>query len=405
MRKQLIVAVLLVASAVAWGDDIAPSLRWFINAERATDHDINLRRGETVVLEPTFRNYTVPINLTAAHLVVLRYKPTTATNWYYTATGSVYNATGGVAQVRWTSAQEAIYSSYSYEIAVQSTDSMLLRSYGTISLTPGVAVDGSTSAAPAAVTSIDWATVEHSNVGAAPFLSGFDTADLEAFDATLTNGTADLDINTLNVRGSFTASAAGLSNWPSLLVTNVIDGGTTGGSGTVERDGNTITITFPAGAEGEIEETNRLLWVVGGETIGYVDTNGITMVKGSLQLFEDDLNCNVRAYDGSESVPSISFYASPSIGWYRKSLWGSYAWAYTHNSNDVFYLAADGIYMAGTNIVQGYTVKATSGFEVGSDAGLTTNITVVTSVLTNSAGSVTGLVEQALNFHGGILVP
>lgn len=444
MLKRLTMLFILIAAPVL--ADIDPVLRWYVDVERPAKYDISLRRGETAILEPIFRNYGAAIDLTAAHLVVLRYKPSSATNWYYVATGTVHSATGGVVQVRWTSAQEATNSSYSYEIAVQSTEAMLLRSWGTITLTPGVASDGSTSSTPTAVTSIDWATVDHSNVGAAPFLSGFDTADLEAFDDTLLNGAADLDIDTLNVRGAMTGSANGLTNFPTTLITNIVNAGTSGTTGGISRVDGTVSITFPVGggggtggstnlagltdvtitdptqgqtltydetlggwtnaaASGESQSTNRLLWVVNGETIGYVDTNGITMVKGSLQLYEEDLNCNVRAYDGSVAVPSVSFYASPTLGWYRKSFAGSYVWAYAANSNDVIYLAQDGLYTASTNSINGFIVSAASAFKAGGSTGITTNFTVITSVLTNESGSVTGTVSRTLNFKGGILVP
>lgn len=437
--------VILVAALVSVAHaDVAPELRWYVDVERPAKYDLNLRRGETVVLKPYYRNYGAAIDLTPAHLVVLRYAPASATNWYYVATGSVANATGGIASVTWNSAREATNNTYSYEIAVQSTDSMLLRSWGTITLTPGVASDGSTSAAPTAVTSIDWATVDHSNVGAAPFLSDFDTADLEAFDATLLDGTADLDLGTLIVRGDLTASASGLTNWPTLLVTNVVNGGTSGSTGQVARTGGTITLTFPVGggsggsssltgltdvvvndvsqgqtltwdetlgawtngaASGEGLGTNRLSWVVGGETIGYVDTNGITMLKGSLQLFEEDLHCNVFAYDGSKTAPSIAFYSQPSNGWYRKSYDGDYAWALAHNGNDVMYLHRYGLYNYSTNTIQSYYFDVTGAMRVGGTNALTTNFTVITSVLTNESGAVTGVVEKTLNFQKGLLVP
>jgi hypothetical protein len=443
--RLILIAVFCLIAVVAPASDITPALRWFVDVERPAAKNHNLRRGETVDLQPTFRNYGEQMDLAGAHLVVLRYRATDATTTdYLIATGSVMSATSGVANVRWNSAMESSNSTYSYEIAVQATDSMLRRAYGTISLTPGIAVDGSTSSTPVEVTSIDWATVDNSNVGEAPFLSGFDTADLEAFDATLLDGTADLDVNSIEAN-SIVGPASGLSDWPDVVVTSVVNNGTSGLTGQVSRTAGAIFITFPTGgsgeggssslagltdvavtnvaqgqtlvydeilgawtngvASGESSSTNRLTWVVGGETIGYVDTNGITMLKGSLQLFEEDLNCNVRAYDGSAAAPSVSFYASPSIGWYRKSIGGGYAWAYAHSSNDVLYLTKDGILGAGTNTVTFYKVKASSAFEANGNTGRTTNFTYITSVLTNGSGSVTGVVENALNFVGGILVP
>jgi len=425
--------------------DITPELRWYVDVERPAKYDLSLRRGETVNLEPTFRNYGTAIDLTAAHLVVLRYAPANATNWYYVTTGTVHSATGGTVQVTWSSACEATNNTYSYEIAVQSTTAMLMRNWGTITLTASVAADGSTSAAPTAVTSIDWATVDHSNIGAAPFLSDFDTADLSAFDATLTNGTADLDVDTLIVRRVLTASAAGLTNFPTTLVTNVVNGGTSGTTGAVSRTDGTVTLTFPLGgggsggstnldglsdvtvttptqgqtltydeilggwtngaASGEGLGTNRLTWVVGGVTIGYVDTNGITMLQGSLTLYEEDLHCNVLAYDGARTAPSVAFYAQPKMGWYRKSYEGDYAWAFAHNSNDVLFAHQNGLTMSGTNGISSYYFQPVGAYRVAGTNGITTNLSVITSVLTNESGVVTGLVSQTLNIRKGIILP
>jgi hypothetical protein len=141
---------------------------------------------------------------------------------------------------------------------------------------------------------------------------------------------------------------------------------------------------------------------VGGQTIGYVDTNGITLLKGSLQLYEEDLNCNVRAYDGSKNAPSVSFYASPLIGWYRKSYLGDYAWAFASTSNDVLYLHRNGGTLSGTNVWQSYYFNSTGAYRHNGTNGGTTNITVITEVLTNGSGSVTGTVSQVLHFRGGL---
>jgi hypothetical protein len=268
---------------------------------------------------------------------------------------------------------------------------------------------------------------------------------ITALYAPLTNGTADLDIDTLRVRGALTASAAGLTDFPTSQVSSVINGGTSGLTGSVSRIGGAVTIVFPTGggggggstnlsglsdvtvtspsqgqtlvydetlagwtngaASGEGLGTNRLTWVVGGETIGYVDTNGITMLKGSLQLYEEDLHCNVQAYDGARTAPSISFFAQPKMGWYRKSYGGDYAWTFAHNSNDVMFLHQSGLTLASTNGIGAHFFEPTGAFRANGTNGITTNLSVITSVLTNGSGVVTGLVSQTLNIRKGIILP
>ena len=412
----LFCAVLYVPCALLLADDIAPKIRWYVDTERPAKADMSFRRGETVVMEPIFRNYGNPIDLTAAHLVIFRYRPSILiTGNYMVITGSVANATSGIVNVRWTTAHESTNSTYSYEIAVQATDAMLLRSWGTMYLAPGIGDTGTTGAAPVAINSIDWARVDHSNIGAAPFLSTFNTDDIWAYLATLTNGTAALDVYSINARTPYQGSASDLTNFPAYLartndltpnsITNVSKGVEEAG-GRIEQVGeHAVVVHFPIVASGETLSTNRLYWAVEGQVIGYVDTNGITMLKGSIQLYDDDLNCNVRAYDGSKQEPSVSFYSSRALGWYRKSYNGDYAWAFAHNSNDVLYLDRSGLTMYSTNRISAYAMNVGGAYRWGDTNGMTTNLTVITSVLTNESGVVTGLVNQTLNFRGGILLP
>jgi hypothetical protein len=406
-------ALLLIShppSAIS--SDIAPTLRWYVDTEKLAKQDLLIRRGETVDLQPTYRNYGDPIDLTPAHLVIFRYRPTTSTNLssYYVITGQVAVATGGVVNVRWNTANEATNSSYVYEIAVQSTDAMLVRSYGNLLLQQGIANVGATSTVPAAVLSIDWATVDHSNIGAAPFLSTFSIADLEAFDATLTNGAAQLHVHSITSDVPYYGSATNLYDFPSYLarvgdltpnsVTSVVKG-VDEAVGRLERvDEHTVSVHFPIVGEGEIQTTNRLYWVVDGVAVGYVSTNGITMLHGSLQLYEDDLNCNVRAYDGAAAAPSMTFYSAPLDGWYRKSIAGGSGWAYAHNSNTVAVIYDDGWLLYGSRKFTGYGAElsycnVTAAYQVNGTNGLTTNINVI----------VAGGATQTLHFVGGLLLP
>jgi len=429
--------VLAVGIAV-FAADLATSERWDVKTENLSPHAIEIRRGETRYIEPTFLNYGSPLDLSAANTVVMNYKYPGMTGAVYAVTGSVLNATSGVVRVRWTSACAGTNKLYNWDMPISGSSGTIVRAYGTLRITDSVADNGDTNATPREYTTIDFATCNLLNVGLAPFLSSYDISSILNFNEACTSGVANLDINNLTVRGSLTGSAANLTNFPDILLQDILNGGTSGTTGQIIRTGNSQTIIFPVGgggggvsyltnlldcvisdpqsgdtlgyngtnwynkSSGESLSTNRLTWVVGGQTIGYVDTNGITMLKGSLQLFEEDLNCNVRAYDGSKTAPSVSFYASPLVGWYRKSYAGNYAWAFAHSSNDIFYLHSQGMTMAGSNKVTSYYFNTSGAYQFAGTNGGTTNITVITGILTNETGSVTGLVSQVLRFKGGL---
>lgn len=417
--------------------DLASYERWDINPAKLSPRNIEMRRGETRYIEPTFG-----LDLTDANTVVMNYKSAGMVGGVYCVTGAVINATSGVVRVRWTAACESTNDLYTWDMPISGSSGTIIRAYGTIRLMDSVADTGDTNVAPRTFSTLDFATVNLLNVGLAPFLSSYDVSDFTAFLAACQDGTANLDINNLTVRGPIIGSAAAMTNFPTNVVQEVINGGTTGTTGSVSRTGNSITITFPLGGGGgggvsyltnlldvvilnpatgdtiyyngtnwvnrsqtESLTTNRLTWIIGGQTIGYVDTNGIHMVKGSLELFEEDLNCNVRAYDGSRTAPSVSFYASPLVGWYRKSYLGNYAWTFAHTSNDVMYLHSAGATMAGTKVMSSYYFDSAGAYRMNGTNGGTTNFTFITSILTNESGAVTGTVTKTMAFRGGVFLP
>lgn len=96
--------------------------------------------------------------------------------------------------------------------------------------------------------------------------------------------------------------------------------------------------------------TNRLAWVVNGQTVGYIDTNGLTMLQGTLQLYQSDLNCNVRLYDGSRISPSITPAGhTNSCGLFIKGYNGSYSFAWSQSGNEIGVLSALGITLSSSN--------------------------------------------------------
>ena len=184
-------------------NDIAPIKAWTVTPDEQNSYAIPLIQGETVILQPTFDG----LDLSGAAAVALRYRPIGASGWHYVAPGTIHNATGGVVRVRWNSAIEGTNTAYQYEIAVQSQDAMLLRSFGTITVRPSLS--GSSTSMPTRVTTFDWATVDHVNIGSAPFLSEVALAPFSSFWASLTNGTADINVRSILVDGQPIGSGGG----------------------------------------------------------------------------------------------------------------------------------------------------------------------------------------------------
>jgi len=144
MKRILMALAMLLPGVCAIAQDIAPVLRWSVVVTNYQGHDLQLRRGETVWLEPTFlwaTNATatnVGFNLAQATDVILRYRAPVAGAPYYAVTGSVYDAENGIVRVRWTPAAETKHDLNSYEIAVLSSSSVLVRCFGQMMLNQSV---------------------------------------------------------------------------------------------------------------------------------------------------------------------------------------------------------------------------------------------------------------------------
>ena len=77
----------------------------------------------------------------------------------------------------------------------------------------------------------------------------------------------------------------------------------------------------PVGTPAIWASTGSLYWVADGVPVGYVNTNGIVLEQGTLQLYDEDLFCNVRLYDGSRLAPSLTFAGHPNT-------WGMYSYGF-----------------------------------------------------------------------------
>lgn len=481
----------------SYPNDIAPVISWETTPGQLTAKNHTLNQGETVILRPKLQGY----NLSGASAVALRYRPTGTSGWHYVAPGTIHDAVNGEIQVRWDSSIEGTNSTYQYEIALQSPSAFVLGAIGTITRRPSLS--GSSTSMPTRVTAFDWAAVDHQNIGASPFLSAVALAPFSAFWASMTNGTADLNIRSLLIdgvpigtggvargTGTYTntmingishtgavsivagsntawrlvngswrvdvptiagpAGPAGTNGTPG---TNVLvyvgaevgpegpagrdgrDGrdGLPGQDGVIGRDGlpgisptisvtNTLTgdaactnvgtstnvvlqFTLPPGPQGPAGPgmtnmppvwdadsigTNRLYYKIGGVTVGYFDANGLTLLHGSLTLNEEDLTCNVRIYDGSRLVPSVTLAGHPdTIGLYGRGIDGSYGLGWSHAGTDVGVLCANGIRLLNTN-------AAFYGRFVGDLSSVVSNYSG--TFQGNFTGSVTGSLAGAYGY-------
>jgi hypothetical protein len=147
---------------------------------------------------------------------------------------------------------------------------------------------------------------------------------------------------------------------------------------------------MPAVWDADSIGTNRLYYKIGGVTVGYFDTNGLTLLQGSLTLNEEDLTCNVRIYDGSRLVPSITLAGHPdTIGLYGRGIDGSYGLGWSHAGVDVGVVCASGIRLLNTN-------AAFYGRFVGDLSSIVSNYTG--TFQGNFTGSVTGNLAGAYGY-------
>ena len=145
-----------------------PVVTWNVETAILKAYPIDLLRGETVYLQPRLLNYSQPMSLLDVSQVILRYRHSgLATGFYYTATGLVISPTNGEMRIAWTPGCDDNAASYDYTIAVKSAAGDDLRGYGTFRMLSSVV--GATTNVPVIAGTIDWSTIDNSNLGDAPF--------------------------------------------------------------------------------------------------------------------------------------------------------------------------------------------------------------------------------------------
>lgn len=405
----------LVAASASASDPIAAIFSWDVQVGQDKGRDIVHENGETTTLRPRFMLGVSPVNLHEVWTVDLLLQEQGTTNLLTVGDGRVLSETNGQAEIRIASTNYIPPAVYDYTLMVGSATTTMARCKGLLEVKNSLAFDADNAVVPAAaIRTFDWATVLHANIGLAPFLSQYQVEDVEDDVAALYDGRALAWVTSIT-SGVYYGSAAQMSSFPSYLartndvppnsITNLVNGGQSAEYGLLQLSPNVWRITFPLSSDGESLSTNRLSWVVSGVTVGFVDTNGISMVKGSLQLFEEDLRCNVRALDGSKQAPSVTFQGAPITGWYRRSIYGGSGWGFADASNDVLVVTRLGLEGFSTNYCKFNVFDSTTGYRVNGTMGATTNFTVVSQVLTNGAGAVTGVVTRTVTIAGGVVLP
>lgn len=191
------IAAGLLAICTAAAQDFLPVLRRTVEVTDFERYDVGLRRGESAIIERTFKNDGTSIALTNATTVLLRYTPVDpGTNTtHHSVTGSLYSAAAGIVRVTWTPAAEGTADAYEYEIAVSDGDYTMVRSFGTLRLSAGVGDAGSVSSEPREYSTLDWELLENSNLSDAPFPSSTSvTESTNASTAAISAGVLSLNL-------------------------------------------------------------------------------------------------------------------------------------------------------------------------------------------------------------------
>jgi hypothetical protein len=154
--------------------DVYVPFRWTVNTARPAKQEIQINRGETVAIEPTYQSYDGPVDLTNVYEVRLRYRSADMpADTYYSATGSVVSTTGGVVRILWGPEHETTNSVFIYDIKLSGSDSASLKASGTIRLSG--TITGALTNQPSVVSGqFDWGSVEHVNIDESPFVDAGD---------------------------------------------------------------------------------------------------------------------------------------------------------------------------------------------------------------------------------------
>ncbi len=306
---------------------------------------------------PWFYDYNRGVDFSQATDLGIFYRQIGDTNLYYLPGSTTTNQ--GELVFLWTPASELTNTVYSYEVVTAGLTNTAIRQEGVITMLPNLGYEAPATN-PTPIRLIDCASVLWLNAGMAPtnlikFTQGPQGPKGDKGDP----GTATTNI-TIQIVTNLNQTVM------TMTVTNITIGGGGGGAGNYTntevngvahtngiRIGDSVNSTWTQGTDGVWRvdmSTNQTQWVINGEHIGGVDSNGITLLKGTLQLYEEDLDCNVRLYDGSRLVPSLTFRGHPGEwGLYARGYGGHYVAGWSVASNEVGLLHAGGVRLMDTN--------------------------------------------------------
>ena len=317
--QRYIIALIASLSTAACAQ-VTPSVQWDIEtgALNPVPKAISIRRGETVNLEPRFKNHNTNMNLTGA-AIEMRY----GTNWnlatYYAATGAVQAASTGRVIIGWTDALNPTTSALYYEIRATLSTQILARGYGSLTLLGGMA---GVNTGLIARTSLDWATVSQSNGRAVLSNEMGSGATWTGSNWTFAGGTVGGG-NVASVFGRTGAVIAVAGDYTAEQVGAVSTGATItiNGASSNLADNPTFTITgvstggVDAAAVTQIVET-----VVGVSTQGFVTAAAVT---GTLNLASSPSLTNALAgigwainwgVNGNPPIPPVSGFPFSLMG-------------------------------------------------------------------------------------------
>lgn len=336
-----------ICPIMAGADPIATPIKWTVERSRPAPFSISIKRGESIDIMPRFYDYGVGVDLAGAQTIDLFYRAAGNTNLYVVPGATTTNR--GEMVFHWTPAAELTNSQASYEVVVSGLTNTSIRQEGAITMLPNLGYQAPATN-PTPIYLLDFAVTRILNSGLSPFSPtnvtvgppgppgeqgpkgdrgepGVATTNLTIMSVVITNIGGGSG-SSVYINGQLAAAIADSDTSTWRVSNNVWYVDTIGGGGAA----------------------TGLHWVVDGQDIGYVDTNGITLLQGSLRLFEEDLDCNVRLYDGSRLVPSLTF-------WGHTNEWGLYARGYNGRiiagwsvgGEEIGLLHAGGIKLMSTN--------------------------------------------------------
>jgi hypothetical protein len=249
-----------------------------IETTKYIPQDLQLRRGETKVLQYRFLQDGAVMAIPSTASVLLNYKAIGATGSYNVVTGYVYSATGGTVRALWTSAANPAQKVSDYDVTVNTTTSTLCRAFGRLNLDSQVSIGIATSNA-GKVTLIDWQTVINSNLGSAPFTDGAGYVPTGSVDGT-----------TITWDGQLHAIAAAA---PDLTARNWI----TGHTNSLD---NPHQVT--AAQAGAYPANNPSGYVGSAALAGYVPTSRTVKINGTIGTLTSNLDFTISVTGGAGVV-------------------------------------------------------------------------------------------------------